>query len=292
MKVKRNPMPPFWEKANCWRKLKLLRSLGSIKTSIAIKYVDEMKQLRKDDGGFSKVLDEASSITPTSEAIINLTKLNQDLDLVQNAINFLWKMQKENGSWHENPSLAKDKVPFWSSTEKGVPILTADCIEAFVEVGYQNNRRVVKAVDWLKRMQSQTGMWLSLEATDPNDVEPDSTQRAISALLRFGLQKDSPIVRNACDALENFILKDATAWAKTHPPIWPWAAPLEGLAAAGYTIENKAVRYALENILDQQEEDGSWPNSYEIRVVPALISLGIISSREVLGEIQTIERKA
>jgi squalene cyclase len=291
MKVKRNPMPLFWEKANCWRKLKLLRSLGSIKTSIAKKYVDEMNQLRKDDGGFSRIPDEASSITPTSEAIINLTKLNQDVNIAQRAMNFLWRMQKGNGSWHENPSLAKDKVPFWSSTEKGVPILTADCIEAFVEVGCQNDKRVVKAVDWLKQMQSHTGMWLSLEGTDLNDTEPDSTQRAISALLKFGLQKDSPTIRKACNALENFILKDANEWAKTHPPVWPWIAPLDGLAAAGYAIENKAVQFALKNILNQQQEDGSWPNGYEIRIVPTLISLGIIPSKEALEAIQKTEQK-
>jgi squalene cyclase len=267
MKVKGDPLLPFWKKATCWRKLRLLRSLGSIKTYIAEKYIKEMNQLRRKDGGFSRTPEEAASVTVTAEAIMNLTQLNKNAPTIQEAMNFLWKLQKENGSWHENPRLQKDKIPFWSSTEKGVPILTADCIEAFVEAGYRNDERIVKAVNWLKQMQSPTGMWLSLEDTDPTDTEPDSTQRAISALIKFGLPINSNEIKNACNALEKFILTEATEWAKTHPPVWPWIASLDGLVAAGYTVENKAVQFALKHILEQQQEDGTWPNRYELRVV-------------------------
>jgi len=117
------------------------------------------------DGGFSRTSNEASSVTPTTEGIINLTQLSKKplSSIIREAVNFLWKLQKENGGWHENPELPKDKIPFWSSTEKGVPILTADCIEAFVEASYRNDKRIIKAVKWLKQMQSPTGMWLSLK---------------------------------------------------------------------------------------------------------------------------------
>jgi hypothetical protein len=120
------------------------------------------------------------------------TNIDSNSPYVQRPLRFLSTLQKENGSWRENPKLSKEKLPFWSSSEKRVPILTADCIEAFIEAGYRNDTRVIRAVEWLKQMQSPTGMWLSLEDTDPNDTEPDSTQRAISALIRFGLQKILP----------------------------------------------------------------------------------------------------
>jgi len=71
-------------------------------------------------------------------------------------------------------------------------------------------------------------------------------------------------------------------WAKTHPPVWPWVAPLEGLLAAGSDSSHKAIQFALKNILDLQQEDGGWPNQYEIRVVPALVALDLISSKRVL----------
>jgi len=291
MKVKGYPVRIYWENASCWRKMILLRRLNLIKTNIAQKYLKVILQLCNDDGGFSKTRGEVSSVTVTAEAIKNLiqTEKEENLPIIQKAINFLWSLQKENGSWRENPKLAKDKIPFWSSSEKGVPILTADCVEALVETGHQNDRRIIKAVNWLKQMQSPSGMWLSLEDTDPNDTEPDSTQRAISALIKYGIPINSPIITNACRALEKFILTEAVEWAKTHPPVWPWIASLDGLVAAGYTVENEAVKFALKNILAQQQSDGSWPNRYELRVVPTLIDLNIISKEEVLRTIENIE---
>lgn len=293
VKLKANPVELFWRKASCWRKLSLLRSLNAIKTSIAQKHIEEMIHLRRNNGGFSRNPNEASSVAETAEAIMNLIKAGKEPNspIVQQAVIFLWSVQKENGSWRENPQLPKDKIPFWSSSEKGVPILTADCIEALIDVGYRDHNRVKKAVDWLKQMQSSTGMWITLEDAGPNDTEPDSTQRAISALIKFGMPADSQPIKKACEALENFILKEALEWAKTYV-VWSWIAPLEGLIAAGYTVENKAVQYALKNILEQQLDDGSWPNGYELRVVPTLINLGIISKRQALEIISESEKSA
>lgn len=262
-----------------------------MKTYIAQKYLREMNLLRNEDGGFSRISNEESSVTVTAEAVINMlhSGIKPNSPHVQKSLNFISSLQKENGSWRENPNLPKDKIPFWSSCEKGVPILTADCIEAFVEAGYKTDKRIIKAVEWLKQMQSSNGMWLSLEDTNQNDTEPDSTQRAISALMTFGLPKDSQIIKNACTALENFILTEAAEWAKTHTPVWPWIASLDGLVTAGYTLENNAVHSSLENILKLQQEDGSWPNNYELRVVPTLIKLGVIAQRQVLVKIEAIE---
>jgi squalene cyclase len=288
MKLKADPVPVFWEHASVWRKLRLLRTVDSLGGPIAEKYLNEMQVLLQKDGGFSRVHGEASSVSATAEAIINLAKLNSKSSVIVGAIGFLWKLQNQNGGWHENPNIPKDRIPFWSSAEKGVPILTGDCIEAAVEAGYGSDPHTTKGVEWLKRMQSSSGMWLSLEGTDPSDTEPDSTQRAISALIRYGIPRSSDIVKKGCNALERFILEEAVEWAKTHPPVWPWMAPLEGLASAGYDSSQKAVQFALKNILNLQQEDGSWPNQYEIRAVPVLIAFKVISSEHVL---ETIRRQ-
>lgn len=293
MQVKGRPIRLYWKKASCWRKLLLLRRLNLLKTNIAKKYLKEMIQLRREDGGFSRSQDEASSITMTAEAIMNLICSGEDKDssIVKEAVNFLWSLQKENGSWRENPKLSKDKIPFWSSSEKGVPILTADCIEALIEASYRNDNRVIKAADWLKQMQAPNGLWITLEDADPNDTEPDSTQRAISALIKFGISVDSIEIKSACEALEKFILTKAEKWAETHPPVWPWIAALDGLVAAGYDKENMAVKYAIKNILKQQQNDGSWPNRYELRVVPTLISLGFIPREQAEKAIREMEKQ-
>ena len=149
MELKGNCVKLFWTKASCWRKLFLLRLLNALKTSTAQRYLKEATQLQGRDGGFSRNPQEASSVTTTAEAIMNLIHAGEDPGSlnVQRAVNFLWSIQKENGAWRENPQLLDDKIPFWSSKEKGVPILTADCIEALVEAGYRGDPRVTKAVD-------------------------------------------------------------------------------------------------------------------------------------------------
>jgi squalene cyclase len=289
MILRADPVPIFWEHASVWRKLRLLRSIDTLESPIAEKYLDEMQSLLQRDGGFSRTYGEASSVSATVEAIVNLSKLENKSPVNVRAMNFLWKLQNQNGSWHENPNIPKDKIPFWSSAEKGVPILTGDCVEAAVEAGYKNDPHTTKAVEWLKRMQSPSGMWLSLEGTDPSDTEPDSTQRAISALIRYGIPRSSNIVKKGCKALERFILEEAVEWAKTHPPVWPWIAPLEGLAAARYDSSQEAVQFALKNILSLQQADGSWPNQYELRAVPVLIAFSLISPQRALETIRKRE---
>ena len=291
MKLKGDPIKIFWEKASCWRKLSLLRLLGKIKTDVAQKYLEEMRLLQNEDGGFVREKGEASTVSVTAEAIINLIHSSEKptSSVVKRAIAFLWSLQKENGSWRENPKLATNKIPFWSSTEKGVPILTADAILALAGAGYKNNKQLLKAVDWLRSMQSKEGMWIYLEDTEPSDVDPDSTHKALEALVKVNKATHSPCIARGCKALEKFILTEAAKWMKKWP-VWSWIAPLDGLVAAGYDVNNEVVKYALSKILEQQQENGGWPDGYEVRVVPTLITLGLISKEETWRKISEILR--
>jgi len=290
MKLKGNPIKLFWENANCWRKLSLLRLLSKIKSDVARKYLEEMRLLQNEDGGFAREKGEASSVSVTAEAIINLIQSGDksDSSVVKGAVAFLWSLQKANGSWRENPNLAKDKVPFWSSAEKGVPILTADAILALTEAGYKNNENLTKAVDWLKSMQSKDGMWIYLEDAGPSDVDPDSTYRALEALMKVNEATNSPYITRGCKALEKFILTEAAEWTKKWP-VWSWIAPIDGLVAAGYNVKNEVVKYALNKILEQQQENRGWPNGYEIRVAPTLINLRLISKKNAWRKIREVE---
>ena len=291
MNFRGDPIGVFWEHASVWRKLKLLRIVGTLESPIARKYLSEMRSLQQSDGGFSRIPGETSSVSVTGEAIVTLAKSDGKSPMIGRAMSFLWKLQNQNGGWHENPNTPRDLVPFWSSTEKGVPILTADCIEAAVEAGYAADSHTISGVKWMMGMQSSSGMWLSIEGADPSDTEPDSTQRAISALVKYGIPRSSNTVKKACNALERFISEEAGEWAKTHPPVWPWVAALDGLVAGGYSASEAAVQLALTSILKLQQEDGSWQNGYEVRVVPTLISLGVIPSEQALEIIEAKEQK-
>lgn len=292
IKLKGEPIRLFWEKANAWRKLFLLRRLDALKTDIAQKYLKEILKLQNLDGGFAKENGEASSVSFTAEAMENLihSGIKPDLPILRKAASFLWSIQREDGGWSENPKMSKDKVPFWASTEKGVTILTADALEALFDMGFKDDERFRKAVEWLRRMQSQSGMWINLEGEDETQVEPDSTQRALSALIKMGEPLRSPVVKKACEALEEFIMTEAEKWAEEWP-VWAWIAPLDGLIAAGYTVNDDVVKNALTKVLEQQKDDGSWPENYEIRVVPSLIKLGIIQREEALEIIRDCEKR-
>ncbi len=291
-RLKKNSIKLFWTEASCWRKLALLRLLGVLKEDLAEKYLSKVLSLQNRDGGFARIEGEASSVKNTAEAIIYLIRSGKipSLSIIQRAIDSLWNLQKNNGGWHENPKLSKEKIPFWSSSEKGVPILTADSIEALVEAGYREDDRVLRAIDWLLSMQSPTGMWLSIEGADPSDTEPDSTQRAMSALINFGIPVSSQVIKKACAALEDFVMMEAEEWAKNYPPVWPWIAALDGLIAAGYTLENQVVQYSLNKILELQGEDGGWPNRYELRVIPTLVALNFIPKEKAWKYIKMIEK--
>jgi len=160
---------------------------------------------------------------------------------------------------------------------------------ALAEAGYKNNRELLKAVDWLKSMQSKDGMWLHLEDAGPSDLDPDSTYKALEALMKVNKATNSPYIAKGCKALEKFILTEAAEWMKKWP-VWSWIAPLDGLIAAGYDVNNEVVKYALSRILEQQQENGGWPDGYEVRVVPTLITLGLISKEETWRKINEILR--
>lgn len=123
VKLKGNPVALFWKKASCWRKLSLLRSLNAINTSIDQRYIEEMIHLRRNDGGFSRNPDEASSVTVTAEAIMILIQVGEEPNLppVQQAVNFLWSVQKKNGSWRENPSLPETKFLLGQAAKREFP---------------------------------------------------------------------------------------------------------------------------------------------------------------------------
>jgi len=249
-----------------------------------------MRLCQNNDGGFGKERGEPSSVTATTKAISNLIEsgAKPNSSTVQRAALFLWSLQKENGSWRENPALPKDKVPFWSSTERGVPILTADAVEGLLQAGYEDDKRLTRALEWLKRMQAPDGMWIHLENAAPTETDPDSTQRAIRALIRAGESPDSSTIKRACNALEKFVSAEAEKWTEKWP-VWSWVAPLDGLVAAGFKADNRTVQQALEQIFKQQTADGSWPDGYEVRVVPTLVELGVIPREKAWGIIRKTE---
>lgn len=268
----------------------MLRSLGKLNTFVAEKYLKEMRLCQNDDGGFGKERGEPSSVTATVEAILNLIESGEkpDSSTLQRAAVFLWSLQKENGSWRENPALPKEKVPFWSSTERGVPILTADTMVSLLQAGYEDDKRLKKALEWLKRMQAPDGMWIHLENAASTETDPDSTQSAIRALIRAGENPDSPTIKKACNTLEKFISTEAEKWTEKWP-VWSWVAPLNGLIAAGFKADNRTVQQALEKILKQQRTDGGWPDGYEVRVVPTLVELGVMPREKAWGIIKKME---
>ena len=97
MRLKGEPIKLFWENANCWRKLSLLRLLDKIKTEVAQKYLKKMRLLQNKDGGFSREKGEASSVSVTADAIINLVQSSDKPNsfVVRRAVEFSkreWKL--------------------------------------------------------------------------------------------------------------------------------------------------------------------------------------------------------
>ncbi len=95
---------------------------------------------------------------------------------IQSAIRFLLKNQIEQGGWGENPQLAFPKNVIELSTSEGVTWLTADIIVLLRKVGLEKNDQYIKALNWLKHMQTEKGSWSMFEGDRFGEDSDSSAQ--------------------------------------------------------------------------------------------------------------------
>jgi len=256
MKLKYDAVSYILQTGNPFHKLKLFLILNS-QLEEQQKLVKQLRSLQNPDGGWPWQLQEGkpSGISQTSRTLELILEAgeNKDLNTAKRSAAFLFKMQREDGGWSENPEL-REIIPqkwSWISTQHS-GYQTGDAVNALIEAGYSNDARVAKAVNFLYRAQNEEGGWPSYMNSRNSHVGSDiaAIDHVVSALLSFGEPKDSVVLKRTVNAL------------LMHRE--DWKEPVDGTAVLSvflmldYPLDHEYVRELVANLVESQRLDGGW----------------------------------
>jgi len=200
-----------------------------------------LRELQNNDGGFpyNNQKDMLSCINATDVNLSLIIELGlESSDVSRKVVDYLFKVQGNDGSWTENEGIKQYAPPFWDlPNDLNTTIwLTASTASLLMQLGYQNSRVVEKAAEFLLRNRDNHGRFAGF---------------LLSTLISVGVfgrlkGRGSEIVKEALEILEENVEKLDSAWC------------LESLYVAGIPEENPVARKCIEKLVASQEDDGSW----------------------------------
>lgn len=214
MKLKYNPITFVLEKSDETTKLNLLEFLGLIEMSEAKELILKLLKTQMANGGFPSRFDpKTASVKETCRTSVLLLRCGIPADKlnIQAAVNFLLKHQRENGGWSENPELNIPKEIVELSNKESVTWITADVIDLLRKVGLGSEKACLKALNWLREIQSRDGGWFMFEGNGFEGSDPDSTAR-ITFLMKEVYGENDPVYlkgRQLTEKILDEVAKDA-----------------------------------------------------------------------------------
>jgi len=205
-----------------------------------------LRNLQNRDGGFpyNDEKGKVSCVNATSNNLSLMTELELDKsDVCRKTVEYLLKIQGEDGGWSENEAINQYNPPFWDlpSDSKTTIWLTASITNFLIQLGYGKSSAVQKAVGFLLRNRDHEGKFTGFL---------HSTWIAIAVYGQLE-GSDSDTVKKAFRVMEQNIekLKDGAgdfAWC------------LECLLTAGIPKENPLVKRCIQALINSQQENGAW----------------------------------
>lgn len=230
-----------------------------------------LRMLQQENGGFPYNDEEgkASCVNAASNNLSLMLELGLERsDVCRKAVEYLFRVQGEDGSWSENEAIKRYDPPFWDSPNdlRTTLWLTANITNLLVQMGYKNSPSVRKAVGFLLKNRDNEGKFGGFLHTTWISV-------GVFGQLEGS---DSDVVKNALKVIErNFErLKDAAgdlAWC------------LECFCVARISKENPLVKKCIEGLVNMQQEDGTWKSGdgKEFAVSTTINVLRILKRYEV-----------
>lgn len=205
-----------------------------------------LRNLQNEDGGFP-FKDEkgrANGAYDTDNNLHIMAELGlEKSDVCRKTVEYLFKIQKEDGSWSENEAVKAYNPPFWDMPDnpRTTMWLTADITNVLIQLCFRNHPVVQKATAFLLENRDNEGKFAGpLHCT------------WISVGIFGQLEGSrSDIVKKALKVMEQNVekLKDGAG---------DLGLCLECFYAAGITKENPVVKTCIEELVNSQQEDGSW----------------------------------
>lgn len=277
MKMKYNPIRFVLEKGDETTRLDLLEFLGLLNSNEAMGLILNLLKTQMANGGFPSKFDpKIASIKETCRTSVLLLRCGIPVDRlnIQAAVNFLLKHQRENGGWSENPELSIPKEIVELSNEKSITWITADVIDLLRKTGLGSETACLKALNWLRTIQSRDGGWFMFEGNGFEGTDPDSTARIVF-LMKEVYGENDPVYVKGRQLTEKFldsVAEDAERRYYVAPKgekrtndiyhlTHLFLAPLvdtEKRIESGCDLNDKRIKGIMNAIINAQCKDGGW----------------------------------
>jgi hypothetical protein len=214
--------------------------------------------------------------------MVEVYGMTRDHPPAERAAEFIFSCQMEAGDWRG--FIANQYATYY----------TGAMLSLLIQAGYAEDARVKKGVRWLLGMRQADGGWtipilthafsgkemyrLTSKPMDP--VEPDRSKpfshnwtgmvlRAFAVHPRYRKTRDA---KTAASLLaDRFFQPDvytsyqaADCWIRFQYPFW-WnnlVAALDSVTRIGLGVEDERIGRALQWLIDHQEKDGLWRDTY------------------------------
>ncbi|KPL03080.1 MAG: hypothetical protein AMJ90_04145 [candidate division Zixibacteria bacterium SM23_73_2] len=257
-KLKYDPVSYIQKNGRTYQKLLLpmiLNRTDEVEFKLAF---DKTVLSQNSDGGWSwlgkwEEKSAPSSVWDSARTLSLLLRSGQKKDsgLVKEGIGFLLKKQKEDGGWSEPEEMKSllDPKWVWFSATHSVTWITGEVIHTLVEAGLKESSQVKRGVEFLKKMQNKEGGWPSHTGSfDLQKTEMWTIEGVVKGLVSSGEETDSEVLKKALDAA----LKHKDKWKE------PVESPLGMFLLLGFDKENPWVKECIQNLVDNQHQDGGW----------------------------------
>jgi hypothetical protein len=209
-----------------------------------------LRRLQNEDGGFPYNLEagKPSSVNETSGMLSLVAELDLgESGVGQKAVNYLFRIQRSDGGWDENPDISQFSPPRWDAPNSlnTRMWLTGDVTVHLVQLGYAETQHVKRAREFLLNHMDEKGK-----------VEGPRIATWI-AMAIFGILegRESPHVRKASDLVEGWLDEEPVEDAS----FLCWY--LECLSCAEAPQEDVLVRKCLKKLMLMQDKDGGWKSA-------------------------------
>ncbi len=276
MVFKKDPVEYVKEHGNLIDKARIIFSLDINDQDFIDEIVGEIEEILNPEGGvpFDFEEENPSCLKDTAELLTPLSKIVPDRrDLIEKMASFIADRQKADGGFAEVKGL-DDYIEMkwgaingrdWYPVGKSITWLTGKAIEALISANYNNEKRIKRGIEFLKKLQHNSGHWP--DTADHEEPDPLATGNIINAFKKAGLDKEEAYIKG-----RNALIKSIEEAMKKEEFLWD----LVDIAYIDKPLnkeEEKIIKKAVKLIIELQNEDGGWKPVWMKQSDPELTAL-------------------